>query len=127
MPSRDDLTAAWGDVILPGLRAPVRAFMASGRFVAVEGDQAVFAVPDRPLVSRAATVKGEAEQVLSSHFGRPVSLRLIHEPGSAPPPPVLADDPSAYDLTDLADAEVTAVSPEQRLMEVFPGAQEVKP
>jgi hypothetical protein len=97
----------------------------------------VFALPDRVLLDRAQGVKGEAEQVLAAHFGRPVPLRLILDPGAAPvnrePPPPDADspdpdeeDPAAYRLEDLEDAGPAVASAEQRLLQAFPGAEEVE-
>jgi DNA polymerase-3 subunit gamma/tau len=127
MPSRDNLTTAWGDVILPALRPVVRAYMSQGRFAAVEGDEAVFALPDRPLLSRAGQVKGEAEDMLSAHFHRRVRLRLVHDPGVAAASPQPPDDPSAIDLSELADAGGEGLTPEQRLLQAFPGAQAVNP
>ena len=134
-PGRDDLTAVWGDTILPGLPGHVRAYLAAGRFVSVDGATAVYALPDAPLLSRAERVKGEAEAALSAHFRRPVRIRLIHDQHADPVPadPVpaepagLADQPSSEDLEDLQDAGPAVVSPEQRLLEAFPGAQEVNP
>jgi hypothetical protein len=73
----------------------------------------------------------EVEAALQQHFGRPVPLRLVLDDGSptvrgaAPPPPV-AEDPADYDLTDLRDAPAAVLSPEQRLLEAFPGAEEVQ-
>ena len=37
------------------------------------------------------------------------------------------EDLASYDLDDLADAGPAVVSPEQRLLEAFPGAEEVTP
>ncbi len=130
MPTRDDLTEAWADAVLPKLRVPVRAFMSSGHFVSADDGLAIFALPDRPLLDRAATVKGEAEEALSSHFGRRITLRLIHDRDAAPPPSsaqeeVDNEDPSAYNLDDLADAGTEVVSAEDRLLRAFPGAKEV--
>ncbi|MGH9077961.1 MAG: DNA polymerase III subunit gamma/tau [Acidimicrobiales bacterium] len=129
MPGRDDLTAAWGDTILPSLPPRVRAFLAPGRFVAVEGEVAVFGLPDAPFLVRAERVRGEVEAALSAYFARPVRLRLTHNPtehGSSPKPAAEpADDPSAYDLGELRDAPPASVAPEQRLLEAFPGAKEV--
>src|SRR5438067_8334032 len=46
MPSRDDLTLAWGDHVLAHLPAGARALYKSGRFVDVDGDAAVYALPN---------------------------------------------------------------------------------
>jgi len=130
MPTRDDLTEAWADAVLPTLRVPVRAFMATGHFLSADNGVAVFALPDRPLLDRAAAVKGEAEAALSEHFGSRIILRLVHDRDAAPPlasPEQEADseDPAAYNLDELDDVTTAVVSPEERLLQAFPGAKEV--
>ncbi len=104
--------------------------MSTGHFVSADDRVAVFALPDRPLLDRAETVKGEAEAALSAHFGCRISLRLIHDRDAAPPAVSLeeeadSEDPSAYNLDELADATTAVTSPEERLMLAFPGAEEV--
>jgi DNA polymerase-3 subunit gamma/tau len=133
MPSRDELTTAWGDVVLPGLRPAVKVYFSSGRFVDAEGSAAVYALPDQGLLSRAERVRDEAEEALSKHFGAPVRLRLVLDGGSSSLPteqPGSAADPTPedlgpWDLDQLAEAEPTVVSPEQRLLQAFPGSEEV--
>ncbi len=134
LPTRDELTKAWGDAVLPGLPVRVKAYLAPGRFVAVEDTAAVFALPDRGLLSRAGAVRSEVEAALGAHFARSVPLRLVLDDGvsslgseMSPPQPADADteDPSSYDLDDLQDAGPEVTSPEQRLLEAFPGAEEV--
>ncbi len=88
MPTRDDLTAAWGDAILTNLRPPVRAYLGSGRFIAVEGTDAIFGLPDGPLLRRAEDVKAEAEEALSAYFGRRIALRFRHDDGRTASAPV---------------------------------------
>jgi hypothetical protein len=122
---------AWGDQILPGLRPGVKVYLSSGRFASVDDAGAVFAVPDKGLLNRAAPAVPEVEAALQAHFGRPVPLRLILDGaaesvrGSAPSAPPPPEDPADYDLTDLRDAPAAVVSPEQRLLEAFPGAEEI--
>jgi DNA polymerase-3 subunit gamma/tau len=132
LPSRDELTKAWGDIVLAGLRPGVKVYLAPGRFVSVDADAAVYALPDKGLISRAQPVRGEAEAALAAHFGRPVPLRLVLDDGGTPvggreEPPTEPEDPAGYDLDQLEDAEPGVTSPEQRLMEAFPGAEEVVP
>ncbi|MDQ2725359.1 MAG: hypothetical protein M3Y36_07685, partial [Actinomycetota bacterium] len=131
LPSRDELTQAWGDRILTGLRPGVRVYFAPGRFVAVEDAAAVFALPDKGLLSRAQPVRAEAEAALATVFGRPVPLRLVIDDGAVPAtgssPPDQPDDPDDYDFEALQDAKSAVVSPEQRLLQAFPGAEEVAP
>jgi hypothetical protein len=210
MPTREELTLAWGDRILPGLRPAVKIYVASGRFLASSEEAAVFAVPDKGLLTRALTGLSELESALSSHFGRNIPLKLVldespgsgdgggvsistgpvdrgaaaggnavAEPGSGSVPasgpgmgegagpgmgegagPDLntparstpariaparstpagngrggASSPSSYDtdpeiedfdLSELEDAPGAVLSPEQRLLEAFPGAEEVE-
>jgi DNA polymerase-3 subunit gamma/tau len=132
LPSRDELTLAWGDRILPGLRPAVKVYVASGRFISV-GETAVYAVPDRGLLARAQAGRAEVEAAFSAHFGRPIPFELVLDEGTLSGPesgdstPLEADreDPADYHLADLEDAPAGVISPEQRLMEAFPGAEEV--
>jgi len=136
LPSRDELTIAWGDRILPSLRPAVKVYVASGRFVPSDGKSALYAVPDRGLLTRAESNQAEVEAALAQHFGRPVPLRFVLD-GEAPDPPnapdpagagrVRRDEPADYDLATLRDAPEAVVSPEQRLLQAFPGAEEVEP
>jgi DNA polymerase III subunit gamma/tau len=167
LPSREELTIAWGDRILPSLRPGVKVFVASGRFLRVGDGSAVYAVPDRGLLTRAEAVRTEVEDAISAHFGRRVPLQLTLDDGSRPDssapghdgrsqdrgaapesrpterggrpavsPPVgeswMAagdssgyEDPGQIDLDELEDAPPAVLSPEQRLLEAFPGAEEV--
>jgi DNA polymerase III subunit gamma/tau len=132
LPSRDELTLAWGDQILPSLRPAVKVYVASGRFLSV-GDTAVYAVPDKGLLGRAQAGRAEVEAALSAHFGRPIPLELVLDEGGRPAPAeaalsatdIDADDPADYRMADLEDAPAGVMSPEQRLLEAFPGAEEV--
>jgi DNA polymerase-3 subunit gamma/tau len=129
LPSREALTVAWGDTILPGLRPGVKVYVSAGRFVGVDDTAALFAVPDKGLLARAEPNRAEVEAALAAHFGQPIPLRLVldepSQPGVRPEPPT--EDLRAIDLEDLEDAPVAVVSPEQRLLEAFPGAEEVSP
>jgi DNA polymerase-3 subunit gamma/tau len=129
LPTREQLTVAWGDTILPALRPGVRIYLSSGRFLGVDESTATFAVPDKGLLGRAEPNRPEVEAALAAHFGRRVPLRLVLDdvPGPAPRPEPAAEDPSAIDLDDLQDAPAAVASPEQRLLEAFPGAEEVSP
>ncbi|MBO0748487.1 MAG: hypothetical protein J2O47_09045, partial [Acidimicrobiaceae bacterium] len=135
LPSRDELTLAWGDAILPGLPGRVRAYVQLGRFLASGPDAAIYALPDAGLLSRAETTRADFERALASHFGRPVPVRLVlddkpsplADPTGGPSAPVAGEeDPRNYVLAEMEDA-TAVVSPEQRLLQAFPGAEEVTP
>jgi DNA polymerase-3 subunit gamma/tau len=145
LPSREDLTLAWGDRILPGLRPGVKVYLSSGRFLGVEEGFALYAVPDQGLLQRAWPLLGEVEAAVASHFGRAVPLKLVLDPGARPTASSRGDGPPAarsgtlvtqefageaeeldhVDIGDLQDAPAAVLTPEQRLLEAFPGAEEV--
>jgi hypothetical protein len=134
-PTREELTLAWGDRILPSLRPAVKMYVANGRFVTSDGAAAVLAVPDRGLLARAEPHRAEIEAALGQHFGRPVRLQLVIDEAAPPATagPAIAPTPSGYEAdsddvaewAEMAEAPEAAVTPEQRLMQAFPGAQEV--
>jgi hypothetical protein len=140
-PAREELTLAWGDRILTSLRPAVKVYVATGRFLPTEGGTAVYAVPDRGLLARADANRGEVEDALSAHFGRPIRIRFVLEeaagprgsssaaPGREPPAPaeLAEEDQMASDWADMQEAPAGAATPEQRLMEAFPGAEEISP
>jgi hypothetical protein len=114
------------------LRPAIKVYVASGRFISV-GETAVYALPDRGLLARAQAGRAEVEAALSAHFGRPIPFELVldegtlsgPESGDSTPPEADREDPADYHLADLEDAPAGVISPEQRLMEAFPGAEEV--
>lgn len=148
-PSRDDLVAAWGDEILPRLRPKLRAIYQVGRFVAADDGGAVLALPNQAHLDHAEPLRAEIADALSRHFGRPVAVRLVTE--SAPESTTSAtrdtaphkdesDDDEEEDALvaeareakneDLrsrpADERLSGIDlAEDRLLEAFPGAEEV--
>ncbi len=84
-PTRDQLVQAWGDHVIVGLRPKAKALFQAGRFVTVDGDQAVFGLPNETHRGRCEEVRPEVESALSDHFGRPVEIDLVVDPGAAPP------------------------------------------
>jgi len=138
LPSRDELTKVWGDLLLGQLPPRARARFGPGRFVEVDDRAAVFALPNDVHRARCEEVRAEVEQVLSAHFGVPVPLSLVTEAGAAgkvPQPGSPADggrdrrddqpDDQPDDPRELEDAPAAATSPEAMVRTVFPGAQEV--
>jgi len=79
VPSLDALRSAWQDSILGGLRLKVRAIFQSGRFVEIDGDVAVLAVPNDAHLSHADPLRPELEAALTSHYGTTIRVRLMSE------------------------------------------------
>ena len=152
-PSRDTFVREWGDGVLASLPNRARARFRVGRFVGVDGRTAVYALPNETHRSYCEDVRAEVEQVLGEHFATPVTLRLVVDddgddsrpadadtirgpddadawrPPTATPRAEAVDgepdllDPAVLEAeTDLAGAGPT---PEERLKQAFPGAQEV--
>ena len=123
-PTRDDLTLAWGDIVLPALPPKARARYKAGRFVDVP-DQGVagYALPTAIHRERCAEVQGDVEQALAGHFGRRVPLKLLVEAEVGAVPPDEPDDDEHIDPRDLRDAPSAGVtSPVDHVMQAFEGA-----
>ncbi|MGO8871445.1 MAG: DNA polymerase III subunit gamma/tau [Acidimicrobiales bacterium] len=82
-PTRDDLVQAWGDHILGRLRPKAKALFQAGRFVGVDGDRAVYGLPNEIHRARCEEVRGDIEAALGEHFGRPVGMVLVVDAGAA--------------------------------------------
>ncbi len=127
MPTRDELTLAWGDSVLRSLSPKAKSRFGVGRFVAADGGVATFSLPNAIHRDRCEEIRPEVERALSTHFGRPVALRLITEeqaPSPASPPP---PDDESIDLDDLQDAPAAEVrSPLDHVLSTFEGATVVE-
>jgi hypothetical protein len=134
VPTRDELTLAWGDTVLDQLPRGTKAIFSTGRFVDGDGTAAVFALANAPTRDHCEKKRADVEQALAAHFGRPVPLRLVTdadvggpppEPASSgrarpsPPPP---DDDEIVDVHALENAPDAATGA-QRLADAFPGAE----
>lgn len=137
LPTRDELTVAWGDSILDKLKGRSKAIYGLGRFVTVTEQAAIFALENAPTCERAERIRPEVEGVLAEHFGVPVPLKLIPESEAAayiasPPAPDSAgaaasvpaddDDHDVGDISELADADDVKTGVD-KLTEAFPGAK----
>jgi DNA polymerase-3 subunit gamma/tau len=134
LPSRDELTLAWGDGVLHRLSARAKGYLGAGRFVTVDPDGAVFALPNRQLLAKGRELQGEAESALAARFGRPVPLKMVLEAQAGVVAVAPVADPAGDDMVELReradldyleDADAAVISPEQRLLDAFPGAEEV--
>jgi hypothetical protein len=136
LPSRDEITLAWGDAIISSLPQRAKVRFAGGHWVGVTDGAAVFGLPNQVHASRCEECKGDVEAALASHFGRPVPIRLVvdgdvPDPGDASPSGSRTPRPSApepthdesIDLTELTDAHDVTSSGVDRIAAVFPGAE----
>jgi DNA polymerase-3 subunit gamma/tau len=142
LPSRDDLTLAWGDELLGKIPRAAKARYTAGRFVEVGPQGAVFAVPNAPHMAKCEEYREAVEQVLAEHFGRSVPLVLTVDASAAPPAPPPAPAPARgpaapkartptvveepeeiIDVHDLEDAPADNRRSIDQLAEAFPGAE----
>ena len=141
VPSVADLDREWSDALLPSLPQKARARFAGGHWVAVEGDTAVFGLPNAPHAERCEEFRTDLERTLAERFGVAVPVRLVVD-GSAPDPSApraarpsrraLADVPSdtadapddeIIDLDELTDATGVDTAGVDRIAAMFPGAE----
>ena len=120
--NRAELVKAWGDEILDQLPQRAKARFRTGRFGDVEGTTAALLLPNQIHLDRCAEIRGEVEKVLSDYFGKRITLRLgIDDPVSV----VVEHDDETVDVSSLPEARTHEFSVEDRLKEMFPGAEEV--
>lgn len=127
--SHGRIVEVWADRVLPKLVGITRAMYVPAEFVGVEGDEAIFEMPNDKHRERCETRIGDVEIALSEELGRPVKIRLVDgqsdggqgsevssAPGSTPP----ADE--TVDLTQLEDVPPDGRSNLDRITDAFPGA-----
>ncbi len=143
-PTRDELVQAWGDHVIGRLRPKAKALFQAGRFVSAEGGRAQFGLPNDIHRNRCEDMRPEVEAALADQFGRPIPLVLVVDGGagrarradrrrarSRPPAPGRGvrpatddEDLAVFEADDLEVAEIDN-SAEARLLQAFPGAEEV--
>jgi DNA polymerase-3 subunit gamma/tau len=143
LPTRDELTLAWGDTLLDGMRPKIRALFAAGRFTTVEDGAAHFALPNATHRKRCESFRDDVENVLAAHFGRPVPMVLVVDSTDGRPAAAATTaggggavgsgkgdagstpgvDEEAVDVSELEDAGPTSTGVDQ-LADVF-GAVDV--
>jgi DNA polymerase-3 subunit gamma/tau len=127
LPSRDELTLAWGDRVLDQLSPKAKALYKPGRFTQVDGDAAVYALPNKVHVQRCEKVRSDVEAALKAEFGRAVPLRLIVDEVSGAPPREPVEEDVHIDVEEVRDATPAAVaSPMDHVMQAFEGAEVVE-
>ncbi|MDQ1373908.1 MAG: polymerase subunit gamma/tau [Actinomycetota bacterium] len=126
IPNRDELTAVWADSVMPKLQAKTRAIFAAGRWVDGGADTAAFALPNDVHRGRAEKHRADVEATLAAHFGGRIPLILVVDEGQVTAVPAAPSPEDEHmDLAELADAPPGLTSPEDRLKQAFPGAEEV--
>jgi DNA polymerase-3 subunit gamma/tau len=149
--SRDTLVELWGDSLLASLPNRARARFRVGRFIAVHDGTAVFALPNETHRSYCEEVRLDVEAALGDHFGVLVPLLLVVDEdqdsdvrsrpappsaaagrgAAAAPDPAVEHDEGQHDLLDpavlAAETQLAGagLTPEERLKQAFPGAEEV--
>ncbi len=132
MPDRDEITKAWGDTLLARLEPGARSAYRSGRWLAVEDQTAVFAVPNALYLDRAEAKRRNVEEALSAFFGVRAKIRLVEDDGTVASGQVRVAPEEDVDLTASDVAEMAVAKPvpivasaEDRVRLAFPGAEEV--
>ncbi len=127
LPTRQELTLAWADHVLGGLRPVAKGLFGAGRFAAADHGVVTFALPTDAMRRKCETRRHEVESALAAYFGRPVPLQLAVDGSTAAqmadggaPGDSLADP---FDVDDLRDAPPDPRSGLDRLTQAFPGAE----
>jgi DNA polymerase-3 subunit gamma/tau len=134
-PSRDQLTLAWADEILPRLSRQAKSVLAAGRWVDT-ADGVALAVPNEPHRARSEQHRREVEAALESHFGQRTQMVFVLERDVAPARPSAGigqrarslpepeAEEEAIDPAELVDAAPEHVlAPIERITQAFPGAE----
>jgi DNA polymerase-3 subunit gamma/tau len=133
-PSRDELTLAWADEILPKLSRQAKSVLAAGRWVDTERGVAL-ALPNAPHRDRSEPHRAELTAALARRFGHPVPVVYVLEqelPATRPAvdrparrlPTPDPEPEEAIDPDELVDAGPEhGMGPIDRLTRAFPGAE----
>jgi DNA polymerase-3 subunit gamma/tau len=81
VPSRDELTVAWGDTVLGALPLKVRSKWRGGRFIESDGGTVHFAVPNEWHLRECENGRRDVEGALGAHFGVPIPVALVVDNG----------------------------------------------
>ncbi len=143
LPSREELTMAWADQILSGLRPRAKGLFGAGHFIGVENDAVVFSLPSEGLRTKAEEMLPDLEAALEAHFTERVPVRLVVDTTSnghgrgeagnstgnqeARRTTTAANDiqteDEVVDLGDLRDAPPDLQTSLDRLTQAFPGTE----
>ncbi len=152
-PSRDELTLAWADDLLPRLSRQAKPVLAAARWVDTDAGVAL-AVPNEPHRARCEQHRAELEGALATYFGRPVTVTFVVEgasigggagtgrdnpgpagrtaAGGSPARSRREPDPEPDPDESIDPAELVNAAPEhdlaplERVAQAFPGAEFVE-
>jgi DNA polymerase III subunit gamma/tau len=125
-PTRDELTLAWADAVLPRLPPRSKAVFMAGRWVDTPEGTPTLALPNEPHRVRCEPLRADVEAALAAQFGRPVTIRLVADAGQVAYDAPTGGPPADEDVdpSELIDAApVDAASIVERVVAAFPGAQ----
>lgn len=116
---------AWGDQILGALEPRARARFRPGRWIAVEGSTATFALPDTFVKPASAEVPSVSNS-LSEFFGTNIDVVVVADGEGASR--IEEDDHlTREEVQELPSASTGQLaSPSELLKKAFPGAEEVE-
>ena len=99
LPSRDEVTVAWGNEIFASLSPPLKRRFSIARFLESQDNAVLLAMPAAAVASITAEQHQEIEAKLAEHFGYRVAVLLAEDDRSTPAPP----DPEKLISKDKSD------------------------
>ena len=99
LPSRDEVTVAWGNEIFASLSPPLKRRFSIARFLESQDNAVLLAMPAAAVASITAEQHQEVEAKLAEHFGYRVAVLLAEDDRSTPAPP----DPEMLISKDKSD------------------------
>ena len=115
LPSRDEVTVAWGNEIFNALSPPLKRRFSIARFLESQDNAVRLAMPAAAVGSITAEQHQEVEAKLAEHFGYRVAVLLAEDDRSTPAPP----DPEM-----LISKDAPSVSPDTPADKIFANGAE---
>lgn len=123
LPSRDEVTVAWGNEIFDSLSPPLKRRFSVARFLESQDDAVRLAMPAAAVGSITPEQHQEVEARLAEHFGYQVAVLLVEDDRSTPTPP----DPEVMISKDAADIspDIPADRPDIPADRIFANGTEI--
>ena len=115
LPSRDEVTVAWGNEIFASLSPPLKRRFSIARFLESQDNAVLLAMPAAAVASITAEQHQEVEAKLAEHFGYRVAVLLAEDDRSTPAPP---------DPEKLISRDASSVSPDTPADKIFASVAE---